>query len=99
MSLEQKIETILERLTSIESKVDLLQSEVSSLANERVKNGGFSTDDLKNTFSDFKDRWDSESPEISGLKDSLLKLRNSLGGLTEVLTQPTNEDKQTEEKG
>jgi len=54
---------------------------------------------LKNTFSDFKDRWDSESPEISGLKDSLLKLRNSLGGLTEVLTQPTSEDKKAEEKG
>jgi hypothetical protein len=45
---------------------------------------------LKQEFSEFKDRWDSGSPDVQNLKASLEKLKSSLGGLTGMLTAPAD---------
>lgn len=42
--------------------------------------------DLQQEFSEFKDRWQSDSPDVQNLKASLEKLKASLGGLTGMLS-------------
>lgn len=84
-------------LKSIESKVDHLTAE-----GERVKadlaslkgNKSTTEQDLKEEFSDFKERWQSDSPDVQALKNTLLSLRNSLGGITEALTQQSGPEKE-----
>jgi chromosome segregation ATPase len=97
MFLEQKIETILASLQSIEDKVDRLmaESEVVRADLASLKGNNHTTEkDLKEEFSDFKERWESDSPEVQTLKDTLVKLKNSLGGITEALTQSGQAEKE-----
>jgi len=97
MFLEQKIESILASLKSIEDKVDRLMVESeevkADLASLKV-NKPTTEQDLKEEFSDFKERWQSDSPDVQALKNTLLNLRNSLGGITEALTQQSDPEKE-----
>ena len=97
MFLEQKIETILASLQSIEDKVDRLmaESEVVRADLASLKDNKPTTEqDLKEEFSDFKERWQSDSPDVQTLKNTLLSLRNSLGGITDALTQQGGPEKE-----
>ena len=91
MYLEQKIEAILASLKSIEDKVDHLTSEIEVVreeANLLRGNPPGTERDLKQEFTNFKEHWGSDSPDVEALKNTLLKLRNSLGGITEAFSQP-----------
>jgi uncharacterized coiled-coil DUF342 family protein len=97
MFLEQKIESILASLKSIEDKVDRLMAESEEVRAELASlkgNNPTNEKDLKEEFSDFKERWESDSPDVQTLKNTLLKLKNSLGGLSEALTQPSEAEKE-----
>lgn len=90
-----RLETL---LVDLDRKVNNLQSEISSLRSEvsllreESATKGFSSANLKAEFEDFKSQWQSEAPDMQNLKDNLLKLRASLGGLTQVLSQQTNDE-------
>jgi chromosome segregation ATPase len=95
MFLEQKIESILTSLMAIEKKVDDLAAEVHIVHSEVALMRGdlnkeFSEENLKDQFAEFKERWTSDTPEVSALKDTLHKLKSSLGGLASALTQQDN---------
>jgi hypothetical protein len=95
MFLEQKIESILTSLMAIEKKVDDLAAEVHIVHSEVALMRGdlnkeSSEENLKDQFAEFKERWTSDTPEVSALKDTLHKLKSSLGGLASALTQQDN---------
>lgn len=91
MYLEQQIEAIVASLRSIEGKVDHLTSEIEVVRSEVNLLRGDPTGterDLRQEFTKFKEHWGSDSPDVESLKNTLLKLRNSLGGITEAFSQP-----------
>lgn len=72
----------------MESMEQSLQRVVTDITD--VKIGLDSPGNLKQEFNEFKDRWDSDTPDVQNLKASLEKLRASLGGLTGMLTAPAD---------
>lgn len=102
MFLEQKIESILTSLMAIEKKVDDLAAEVHIVHSEVALMRGdlnkeSSDGNLKDQFAEFKERWTSDTPEVSSLKETLHKLKSSLGGLASALTQQDNVQAETPE--
>lgn len=101
MYLEQHLEAIMASLKSIENKVDRLVAESEEVKADLAALKGNNPPpekDLKEEFSNFKERWESDSPDVQNLKNTLLKLRASLGGITEALTQ-SGETEKEEVKG
>jgi len=102
MFLEQKIESILTSLMAIEKKVDDLAAEVHIVHSEvALMRGDLNKEsleeNLKDQFAEFKERWTSDTPEVSALKDTLHKLKSSLGGLASALTQQDNQQSDREQ--
>lgn len=96
MYVEQKIEVLLEEIRSINAKVDRISTEMDSI--KKYIERPLPEDFLKDKYSEFKNNWNSESPEIQGLKENLLKLKGSLGGLASMLSDGVPQENQGEQK-
>lgn len=86
VQLRNLLDDIYRKVTNIEAEVEVLRGEVASLRTETQTTRGNPNADLKAEFEDFKSKWQSETPDVQALKENLLKLRASLGGLNEALT-------------
>jgi len=84
LTIRNLLDDIYRKVTNVEAEVQTLRVEVTSLR-ESVP----PTPDLRSGFEEFKNQWEGESPDMQNLKDNLLKLKASLGGLTQVLAQQT----------
>lgn len=85
-------------LHEIDRKVSSLEVEVASLKTGASAKGSLG-ENLKSEFDDFKSQWQSESPDMQNLKDNLLKLRASLGGLSQVLSGTDTTGSVEQDKG
>ncbi len=90
VQIKNLLTDIYQKVAKIEVEVEVLRGEVSSLKTNQTPKE-FSNEELKAEFEGFKDQWQSDSPEIQGLKEGLLKLRASLGGLSQALSQQETE--------
>jgi chromosome segregation ATPase len=98
IQIKNLLNDIYQKVANIEVEVEVLKGEVSSLKTIPTARE-LSNEELKAEFEGFKSQWQSDSPEIQGLKEGLLKLRASLGGLNQVLSQHETEASPTEQKG
>lgn len=84
MFLEERLDSLDRKISAIEEKVDLIYDKISSMQTFSPQ----PTDEsqLKMDFEKFKQNWNSDSPELEGLKGTLSKLRESLFALNDSLT-------------
>jgi chromosome segregation ATPase len=97
VQIKNLLTDIYQKVAKIEVEVEVLRGEVSSLKTNQTPKE-FSNEELKAEFEGFKDQWQSDSPEIQGLKEGLLKLRASLGGLSQALSQQETETSLPDQK-
>lgn len=92
MYLEQQIASILQILHTLDARMESMEQSLQRVVTDltEVKVGLSPDVNLKQEFSEFKDRWDSGSPDVQNLKASLEKLKSSLGGLTGLLSVPVD---------
>lgn len=83
MYVEQKLEIMMEEIRGINNKIDRVEQQIGHI--RLILDQPQSDDSLRAKFSEFKENWNSESPEAQALKDNLLKLKSSLSGLASVL--------------
>lgn len=93
MFLEQQIASILQILSTLDARMESMERSLQRVVTDitDVKIGLDSPGNLKQEFSEFKDRWESDSPDVQALKASLEKLKSSLGGLTGMLAAPNDD--------
>lgn len=99
VQLRNLLDDIYRKVTNIEAEVEVLRGDVASLRAETQTGRVNSNADLKAEFEDFKSKWQSETPDVQVLKENLLKLRASLGGLNEALTGSESTGSETQETG
>ena len=83
MYAEQKLDILMEEVRGINNKIDRIEQQIGQL--RLILDQPQNEDGLRAKFSEFKENWNSESPEAQALKDNLLKLKSSLSGLASVL--------------
>lgn len=93
MFIEQKLEKMSETISSIELKLERIESSLQRVVTDltEIKIELAPDSNLKQEFSEFKGRWDSDSPDVQALKASLDKLKSSLSGLTGMLAAPNDD--------
>ncbi len=96
--IRNALDDIYRKLANVEAEVQALRTDISFLKSDSNAGGSFASD-LRAEFNEFKNQWNSDSPDLHGLKENLLKLKNSLSGLAQTLEQPTNEASKKEESG
>jgi chromosome segregation ATPase len=99
VQLRNLLDDIFRKVSNIEAEVQVLRGEVASLQTATQTTRESHSADLKSEFEDFKAQWQSETPDVQALKDNLLKLRASLGGLSEVLSGAEVTESATVETG
>jgi len=99
VQLRNLLDDIFRKVTNIEAEVQVLRGEVASLQTATQTTKESPSSDLKSEFEDFKVQWQSDTPDVQALKDNLLKLKASLGGLTEVLSGAEVTDSATGQSG
>lgn len=96
MYVEQKLEVLIEEIRIINNKVDKISAEMDSI--KKYIERPLPEDFLKDKYSEFKSNWNSDSSDIQGLKENLLKLKGSLGGLASILADGVTTESQEEQK-
>lgn len=88
MFLEERLDSLDRKISAIEEKVELIYDKISSM--QTLVPPATDEAQLKMNFEKFKENWNSESPELEGLRGTLSKLRESLFALNDSLaTQET----------
>jgi predicted nucleic acid-binding Zn-ribbon protein len=83
MFLEERLDNLDRKISSIEEKIDFLCEKISSM--QSLQPQALDENQLKNSFDSFRDNWNSGSPELESLKGTLSTLRSALSNLNSSL--------------
>ena len=98
MFLEQRLESLDEKLQAIESKLSSLDEKVTAILEMEASKPQNDNQSLKDMFDSFKKNWTGDSAEMQNLKSQLDRVKSSLGNLTENLVAASSDSNSTSVK-